>query len=317
MNYLLLGKTGHDRTFDWLSYFDVVMVGCGKPGFFGSKGQLFQVDLASGLLKNLDNGAPTVPLEEPDSPRPTPHDLKKSMSAPEGLSAMDQRAMFSSPMKNADVYQGGCYKDLHRMLGVKCGSEVLYAGDHILGDVLKSKKTVGWRTMLLIPELDVDISLQEASDIVFHELAAIRAQREAVDDEIQRLETSPFMLMSHVMSKDIDEEASSSSVVSNEAMIEQLHSPKAKSEMIERLRYKREGLQRRHSTMLGQLHQRYHPVWGMLFKTGSVTSRFAEQCEKYGCLYTTHISNLAFYSPNKSYKGREGHLAHENLEEIS
>jgi len=31
--------------------------------------------------------------------------------------------------------------------------EVLYIGDHIFGDILKSKKLKGWRTFLVVPEL--------------------------------------------------------------------------------------------------------------------------------------------------------------------
>lgn len=38
------------------------------------------------------------------------------------------------------------------LLGVK-GKEILYMGDHIFGDILKSKKRQGWRTFLVVPEL--------------------------------------------------------------------------------------------------------------------------------------------------------------------
>jgi hypothetical protein len=30
---------------------------------------------------------------------------------------------------------------------------VLYVGDHIFGDILKSKKIQGWRTFLIVPEI--------------------------------------------------------------------------------------------------------------------------------------------------------------------
>lgn len=36
--------------------------------------------------------------------------------------------------------QGGNYVDLHQMMGVRSGTEVLYVGDHIYGDILRSKK---------------------------------------------------------------------------------------------------------------------------------------------------------------------------------
>ena len=54
---------------------------------------------------------------------------------------------------HAKAYQGGSYRHLHSMLGVSSGAQVLYVGDHIYGDILRSKKTLGWRTMLVVPEL--------------------------------------------------------------------------------------------------------------------------------------------------------------------
>lgn len=38
------------------------------------------------------------------------------------------------------------------LLGAK-GKDIVYIGDHIFGDILKSKKRQGWRTFLVIPEL--------------------------------------------------------------------------------------------------------------------------------------------------------------------
>jgi 5' nucleotidase family len=31
------------------------------------------------------------------------------------------------------------------------------AGDHIFGDILMSKKTLGWRTLLVVPELETEL----------------------------------------------------------------------------------------------------------------------------------------------------------------
>ena len=37
--------------------------------------------------------------------------------------------------------------------------QVLYVGDHIYGDILRSKKTLGWRTMLVVPELATELGI--------------------------------------------------------------------------------------------------------------------------------------------------------------
>jgi len=42
------------------------------------------------------------------------------------------------------------------LIGAK-GKDVLYVGDHIFGDILKSKKTRGWRTFLVVPEMTQEL----------------------------------------------------------------------------------------------------------------------------------------------------------------
>lgn len=38
------------------------------------------------------------------------------------------------------------------------------------------------------------------------------------------------------------------------------------------------------------------------------SSRYAHQLERFACIYTSHVSNLIFYSPLKSYRGAAGEL---------
>ena len=64
------------------------------------------------------------------------------------------------PVPACKVFQGGNYKILNRMLNLDdANSEILYVGDHIYGDILKSKKTLGWRTMLIVPEMEHEIKV--------------------------------------------------------------------------------------------------------------------------------------------------------------
>jgi hypothetical protein len=66
--------------------------------------------------------------------------------------------------------------------------QVLYAGDHIYGDIVKAKQAVGWRTLLVVPELDVELELQDQAKGVWAELQLLRSQRDLVEDQIQRFE---------------------------------------------------------------------------------------------------------------------------------
>lgn len=51
------------------------------------------------------------------------------------------------------------------------GKDVLYIGDHIFGDVLRSKKSRGWRTFLVIPELEHELSIWTGRKPLFEKLS--------------------------------------------------------------------------------------------------------------------------------------------------
>ncbi|KAL6757409.1 purine 5'-nucleotidase [Haematococcus lacustris] len=278
MNYVLDDKVGPDKSTDWLRFFDVVVVGCGKPGFFNSSGQLFHVDVKSGLLSNTDNGAPIIPVDEADRSEPA---QPQPELPPGGMSPSRPR-----------VFQGGCYRDLHRMLGVTSGEQVLYAGDHIYGDIVKAKKAIGWRTMLVVPELAVELKLQGETQMIQEELRVLRQQRGQLEDQIQRFE---WALQQQGPNGDQDSQAYEKSAA-----------------MLQGLKERRASLKRMHSEQLRHLHHRHHPIWGQILKTGYQNSRFAHQVERYACIYTSHISNLAYYSPTQKWQGRLDILAHED-----
>lgn len=55
------------------------------------------------------------------------------------------------------------------LLGAK-GKDVLYIGDHIFGDILKSKKIRGWRTFLIIPELATELQVWTSKRQLFENI---------------------------------------------------------------------------------------------------------------------------------------------------
>ena len=61
-------------------------------------------------------------------------------------------------LEDMAVYSGGSSEVLSRLIGAK-GRDVLYVGDHIFGDVIKSKKLRGWRTFLIVPELNDEVNI--------------------------------------------------------------------------------------------------------------------------------------------------------------
>lgn len=272
MNFLLSGKTGSAKTTEWLKYFDCVMVGCAKPSFFQHRAPLFSVDVNTGMLMNTDNGAPIIPIDEQDM-------------------ALDAAGGPAKRANGSIVYQGGWYLDLHKMLGVTEGSQVLYVGDHIYGDIVKSKKDIGWRTMLVVPELELELEKLGRSSKMAEELRQLRQLRDEYDDRIQRLRWSVQGRSGAVTA---DEEAH-----------------RAAMQLLAQAEADRAELKARHSALLRAHHRQFHPIWGQLMKTGHQNSRFAHQVERYACLYTSHVSNMSFVSPEKSFMGRLDLMAHE------
>ena len=51
---------------------------------------------------------------------------------------------------------------------------------------------------------------------------------------------------------------------------------------------------------------------GQMMKTGYQNSMYASLMERFACLYTSHVSNLALYSPYMKFRGRVDVMAHEH-----
>lgn len=249
--------------FDWLRYFDVVITGSAKPGFFHdeNRANLFEVDRDSGMLLNTDNGTPMAQVGS---------------------------TSFVSPIKalknTCRVFQGGNVGHLHKLLSIESSSQVLYVGDHIYGDILRSKKVLGWRTMLVVPELEREVELQWELRDTRKQLRLLRNERDLIEDKIHHIKW--FLKF-----EDGEENSKSSE-------LEDLESER------EKVRYSHQQAQR-------ELHQKFHKVWGQLMKTGYQNSRFAHQVERFACLYTSQVTNLGLYSPDKYYRPSEDFMPHE------
>jgi hypothetical protein len=149
---------------------------------------------------------------------------------------------------------------------------VLYVGDHIFADVLRSKKALGWRTLLVVPELDAELEALAGCKNNMAELRMLRKQRDALDDQIQRLEWQ-------LSNTDVDSDPShnmdgSAWGTSSEEEIN------AVADMLANLKQQRASLRERHRDLLRSHHEQFHPVWGQLMKTGYQNSRYAHQMER-------------------------------------
>ncbi|KAK6938816.1 HAD-superfamily hydrolase, subfamily IG, 5'-nucleotidase, partial [Dillenia turbinata] len=269
MNYLCGPYTLEDSSsgkFDWLQYFDVVITGSAKPGFFheDNRANLFQVEPKTGMLLNTDNG---TPMPQVGSTMPTVSLNKKD--------------------KTCRVFQGGSVSHLHKLLSIESSSQVLYVGDHIYGDILRSKKVLGWRTMLVVPELEKEVELLCRSSDIRKQSRLLRNKRDLIEDKLHHLKWS---LKSEGINGDEKQKLSS---------------------QVEELELQREAVRLEHQITQRECHQKFHKVWGQLMKTGYQNSRFAHQVERFACLYASQVSNLSLYSPDKYYRPSEDFMSHE------
>ncbi|GJP80210.1 hypothetical protein CLOP_g10437, partial [Closterium sp. NIES-67] len=145
----------------------------------------------------------------------------------------------------------------------------------------------GWRTMLVVPELVREIHVLKATLDLRQAFHHLRHQIDSLDDAIQRLSWA-------IRFERMDERT-------REQAEQEMASLQAQREAA--------GVQRRDT--MQKWHQQFHPVWGQLMKTGYQNSRFAHQVERFACLYTSHVTNLGYYSPDKSYRTCEDFMPHE------
>ncbi|XP_068777031.1 cytosolic purine 5'-nucleotidase-like isoform X1 [Struthio camelus] len=117
----------------WRSYFDLIVVDTRKPLFFAEGTVLRQVNTDTGKLR---------------------------------------MGTYTGPLQHCAVYSGGSSDLVCDLLGVK-GKDILYVGDHIFGDILKSKKRQGWRTFLVVPELARELQVWTEKSELFEELRSL------------------------------------------------------------------------------------------------------------------------------------------------
>ncbi|KAM4527643.1 5'-nucleotidase, cytosolic II, like 1 [Odontesthes bonariensis] len=131
MTYLLESQTNPTvPKVSWRSYFDLVVVDTKKPLFFADGTVLRQVDTNTGKLRI---------------------------------------GTYTGDLQHGTVYSGGSSDVVCDLLDVK-GKDILYVGDHIFGDILKSKKRQGWKTFLVVPELTKELQVWEEKRNLFEEL---------------------------------------------------------------------------------------------------------------------------------------------------
>jgi len=205
-------------------------------------------------------------------------------------------------LERGKAYCGGNLADFERLAGMG-GEKVLYVGDHIYGDILKSKKSSLWRTCMIIEELEDEIAYTDrcASDVT--RLAALESLRARLDDEVNTRKLALNSLERRLERAGLDEET--------RRHVEEVRR-KEKAEL-ERLRKALKESGEEAEALEARVERGFNSYWGLMFKEGTENSRFGEQVEQYACIYTSRVSNLLAYSPMQYFRSPRDFMPHERV----
>ncbi len=193
------------------------------------------------------------------------------------------------------VYAGGSREGLMKLLDCP-GEQVLYVGDHIYGDILSSKLTSTWRTALVVRELEEELSTRRSFTSQLRHLDVLRA--EFIDLGLRMDDLRDMLELYRAATRHVDELADADAFRSIQELLGTVRAEHR--------------LMRQHANRLQRLVSRaINPYWGSLFKQGSSKSFFGSQVDDFACVYTSRVSNFAYYGSNHYHRVLRDSMMHE------
>ena len=221
------------------------------------------------------------------------------------LEVMTESGLLRNPVRQFEkhhIYFGGNAMLFQSMTEQK-GDEILYLGDHIYTDIIRSKELFNWRTLLIVEELDLELPKIEdnasLADKINQQLHVLEIEDEKAQILRSRIDNDKMQLEKNGNGGDRKKR------VSHEKNI---------AELSLRLTAKEEEIAQLHNSIKSMIQEReknFHPLWGELMRVGWEKSRFAKQIEEYACLYTGRVTNLRFYSPFKRFTSPRDLMPHD------
>jgi HAD superfamily 5'-nucleotidase-like hydrolase len=264
MSYLLDSPRGSLRTAypSWRHYFDVIVVSAAKPEFFTDDHPFIEL------------GSDGEPVAKPESA------AKNS----------------EGPFQRGRVYCGGNLKEFQTRARAT-GDRVLFVGDHIYGDMLRSRKSSNWRTAMVLQEMEHEIGR-------YDHLRPELARLDRLDAELIHLDSELYERQAAMRSlQKLDGE--------NRNGAQLAAAKRTVKEAIEKLRRDLRATAAQHRAAEADIDDSFNPYWGPLFREGYEVSKFGEQVEAYACVYTSRVSNFRFYSPMQYFRGPRDRMPHE------
>ncbi|MBN1825196.1 MAG: HAD-IG family 5'-nucleotidase [Candidatus Eisenbacteria bacterium] len=198
-----------------------------------------------------------------------------------------------------EAYKGGSARFLEERVGHR-GDEILYFGDHTYGDILRAKKSAGWRTAMVVPELEQELKITLELQPKLRIYSGLSEERDRIDMERAALEREQNRLRMLSREKALPRVLSrrESKIAILQAEID------ARSREIA-------DLAEQTATLWRECERRYNRIWGPLFREGNEPSRFGHQVRDFACVYTSRASNFLFYSKDHYFRSPVDLMPHE------
>lgn len=251
MSYLVYSGGDNEDVAAWYDLFDLVVVGANKPAFLTDEYLgLFRVE-SNGEVFNIEN--------------------------------KDELPKLIESRKSVNLFQGGHWKDLHKILGIGTGERVLYVGDHMYSDILRSKRSAGWRTCLVIPELELEIATAKEHYDASQKVKEFLQLQDDLDEYLDLLRLRVQMGAKSAADELVSAETKAAEIKVKQRRLDELY------------------------------NNFFNDKWGQLFKAGNQESRFARNVFDFACLYTSKASNIGKVSSNKQFRPVQDFLPHDQI----
>jgi hypothetical protein len=154
---------------------------------------------------NFTDGVLRFLLDGQDPARPNWIDYFERVVVSAGKPAFFQEKREPQPLPGqTKAFMGGNAPWLEAELQA-FGEEVMYVGDHIYGDILRSKKNVSWHTLLLIPELASTLERLEDQAGELQDFVRFETVRRKSELRLSLLEDNPRLSREALLA--LDQEA--------------------------------------------------------------------------------------------------------------
>jgi HAD superfamily 5'-nucleotidase-like hydrolase len=207
------------------------------------------------------------------------------------------------PFSRGKIYSGGNLKAFQERARAS-GDRVLFVGDHIYGDMLRSRKSSNWRTAMVLQEMEHEIATHDKQRKELSQLDQLDGQLVQLDAELNERQSALRALQ-----KLEDHGDTKLNGLGGKNSLKDAR--RAIKDEIERLRSQLRSAIAQHRSVEDGIDEVFNPHWGPLFREGYEISKFGEQVEAYACVYTSRVSNFRYYSPMQYFRGPRDRMPHE------